>query len=77
MNGRMADTLLYLDLLKEENPEIFQLLSRKDLADFAGTSTESAVKLLKSFEKDGLIVLDEKNIRITNRDGLVELSKRG
>lgn len=77
MNGRMADTLLYLDLLTLENPEIFQLLSRKDVADFAGTSTESAVKLLKSFEKDGLIVLDEKNIRIINRESLIELSKRG
>ncbi len=77
MNGRMADTLLYLDGLKFENPEIFQLLSRKDIADFAGISTESAVKLLKSFEKDGLIVLDEKNIRILNPESLVEISKRG
>ena len=77
MNGRMADTLLYLDLFKHENPEIFQLLSRKELADFAGISTESAVKLLKSFEKDGLIILDEKNIRIVNRESLIELSKRG
>ncbi len=77
MNGRMADTLLYLDGLKDENPEIFQLLSRKDIADFAGISTESAVKLLKSFEKDGLIVLDEKNIRILNPESLVEISKRG
>ena len=45
---RMADTLLYIDSLKKEKPEIFQLLSRKDLADFAGISTESAVKLLKN-----------------------------
>ena len=57
MNGRIADTLLYVDSLKAENSEIFQLLSRKDMADFAGISTESAVKLLKSFEKDGLIEL--------------------
>ena len=34
MNGRMADTLLYIDSLKTEKPEIFQLLSRKDIADF-------------------------------------------
>jgi CRP-like cAMP-binding protein len=77
MNGRMADTLLYLDGLRDENPEIFQLLSRKDVADFAGISTESAVKLLKSFEKDGLILLNEKNIRILNPESLVEISKRG
>ena len=53
MNGRMADTLLYIDNLKNEKADIFQLLSRKDLADFAGISTESTVKLLKMFEKEG------------------------
>jgi CRP-like cAMP-binding protein len=77
MNGRMADTLLYIDGLKAENAEIFQLLSRKDIADFAGVSTESAVKLLKSFEKDGLIELNEKDIIVVSHNGLLELSKRG
>ena len=51
MNGRMADTLLYIDSLKNEKAEIFQLLSRKDLADFAGISTESTVKLLKILKR--------------------------
>lgn len=77
MNGRMADTLLYLEGLKEEYPDIFQLLSRRDIADFAGISTESAVKLLKSFEKDGLITLHEKNIIIEKHQELIEISKRG
>jgi CRP/FNR family transcriptional regulator len=77
MNGRIADTLLYIDSLKAENPDIFQLLSRKDMADFAGISTESAVKLLKSFEKDGLIELNEKDILIINHDGLREISRKG
>ena len=77
MNGRIADTLLYIDSLKPEYPEIFQLLSRKDMADFAGISTESTVKLLKSFEKDGLIELHEKDIVVVNQSGLIELSKKG
>jgi len=77
MNGRIADTLLYLNGLKAENPEIFQLLSRKDLADFAGISTESCVKLLKNFEKDGLIELNEKDIVIVNQNGMIEISKKG
>ncbi len=77
MNGRMADTLLYINNIKNEKEEIFQLLSRKDMADFAGISTESAVKLLKNFEKDGLIKLHEKDIRIINHDALVELSRKG
>ena len=77
MNGRIADTLLYIDGLKTAFPDIFQLLSRKDMADFAGISTESAVKLLKSFEKDGLITLNEKDITIEKRHELLEISKRG
>ncbi len=77
MNGRMADTLLYIDNFKAENPEIFQLLSRKDIADFAGISTESAVKLLKSFEKDGLIKLNEKDIQILNNEALIQIGIRG
>ena len=77
MNGRMASTLLYINALKNENPEIFQLLSRKDLADFSGISTESAVKLLKSFEKDGLIELQEKDIFLLNYNELEEISKKG
>ena len=77
MNGRMADTLLYLEGLKSDNTEIFQLLSRKDVADFAGISTESAVKLLKSFEKDGLIELHEKDIILKNPVTLEEISRKG
>jgi CRP-like cAMP-binding protein len=77
MNGRLAETLLYIDSVRSVRAEIFQLLSRKDLADFAGISTESAVKLLKSFEKDGLIELHEKDIKIINYDALAEISSKG
>jgi CRP-like cAMP-binding protein len=77
MNGRMADTLMYIESLKSENTEIFQLLSRKDIGDFAGISMESAVKLLKNFEKDGLIKLNDKDIKVLNHNALVEISKRG
>jgi len=77
MNGRLADTLIYLDGLKQVYEGIFPLLSRKDIADFAGISTESAVKLLKNFEKDALISLDDKDISILNRDTLKEIGKRG
>lgn len=77
MYGRLAEILLYMDSFKADNPEIFQLLSRKDLADFAGISTESAVKLLKSFEKDDLIELHDKDIVLKNQETLAEISRRG
>jgi len=77
MNGRMADTLLYVDNFRKEKSDIFQLLSRKDLAEFAGISTESAVKLLKSFEKDSIIGLSDKDIIILNRQRLEDISRMG
>lgn len=77
MHGRMADALLYLDSLKSESPDIFQLLSRKDLADFAGISTENGVKLLKAFEKEGLISLHEKDIEVLRHNALAEISRKG
>lgn len=77
MNGRLAGALLYIDGFKKENPMIFQLLSRKELAEFAGISMESGVKLLKSFEKDGLIQLNEKDISILDYDKLTDVSRRG
>ena len=77
MNGRISETLLYLDSIRESHPDIFLLLSRKDIADFAAISTESAVKLLKSFEKDGLIELQDKDVIIRDKKALEDISKRG
>jgi CRP-like cAMP-binding protein len=77
MNGRLADVLLYLSNDEFEGYDVFNMLSRKDIADFAGISTESAVKLLKSLEKDGVIELDDKNILILKKDLLVEIGEKG
>ena len=77
MNGRLAGSLLYLNSLKDNQSNIFQLLTRKELADFAGISTESTVKLLKTFEKEGLIKLHEKDIIILDTDSLTGIYKRG
>jgi CRP-like cAMP-binding protein len=77
MHGRLADVLLYLDIMKYNEESIFGYLSRKEIADYAGLSTESTVKLLKGFEQDGLIKLIDKDIEVLKRDKLIEISKRG
>lgn len=76
-NGRMADTLLYLRNENFGGVDVTSLLTRKDIADFAGISTEGAVKVLKSFEKDGHIKLEDKHIEIVDMQALNEISKRG
>jgi CRP/FNR family transcriptional regulator len=77
MHGRLSDVLLYLDTMRYNNESIFGYLSRKEIADFAGLSTESTVKLLKGFEQDGLIKLVDKDIEVLKRDSLAEISRRG
>jgi CRP/FNR family transcriptional regulator len=76
MHGRLADVLLYLHT-SLTNESIFPFLSRKEIADFAGLSTESTVKLLKTFEQDGLIKLIDKDIEILHPNKLIEISRRG
>jgi CRP/FNR family transcriptional regulator len=77
MTGRLAESLLYLDTLKTAYPDVFLLLTRKNLADFAGISTESAVKLLKSFEQEAIINLHDKDIFIVDKNRLEKISKNG
>lgn len=77
MNGRMAEALLYIQGIRVPFTDVFALLSRKDIAEFAGISTENAVKILKSFEKDGLIQLEDKTIRLLKPEQLADISKRG
>jgi len=77
MNGRLAGSLLYLNDIKYNGLSVFGLLGRKDIAEFAGISTESAVKLLKTFDKEGIIELHDKNIEIIKPEVLREIWKRG
>ncbi len=74
MRGKLASALLYLNQL---TTDIFTHLTRADLADFAGISTESAIKFLKEFEADGVVVLDGKNIVIRNPEKLNDISVKG
>jgi len=77
MRGKLASAILYLSSECFLKHDIFSYLTRQDLADFASISTESAIKFLKEFEKEGMIKLDGKDIVITDEDKLTMLSKNG
>lgn len=77
MNGRIADTLLYINQFNHNNNSIFPLLSRKDIAEFASLSVESTVKILKNFESEGLISLKAKDILILKSENIENISKNG
>ena len=77
MTARMADGLLYLadDFYRSTNFEMS--LSRQDLADLTGMSKDSAIRILKEFEKDHVISLHGKKLDILNKEILLELSASG
>jgi CRP/FNR family transcriptional regulator, polysaccharide utilization system transcription regulator len=57
MRGKLASTLLYLSQDDYQKEDVFEYLSRQDIADFASISTESAIRYLKEFEKENVILL--------------------
>lgn len=75
MRGKLATSLLYLSSEELLEEKIFTFLTRQDIADFASITTESAIKYLKEFEKDGIIELKGKEISIFDRERLELLSK--
>ncbi len=77
MRGKLASALLYIGAEEFAQETPFQYLTRHDLADFASIATESAIKFLKEFEKEGIIKLDGKNIEILEHAKLMDISVRG
>lgn len=65
---RMAETLIYISDHFGTTKEGFLsvILSRDDYANIVGTATESAIRILSQFKKDGLISTKGKQIKIVD-----------
>ncbi len=77
MRGKLASALLYLTGEEFAGENLFQYLTRQDIADFASITIESAIKFLKEFEKEGILKLDGKDIIITNENKLQDIGLKG
>jgi CRP-like cAMP-binding protein len=77
MHGRLSDVLLYLAKEDFKSQNIYSYISRKDIAEMAGMSTESAIRLLTEFKNDGLINLNGKSIEINKLELVQRLSLIG
>ena len=67
---RVADGLIkYFDTYSQEYSKGLQI-PREDLANIAGTSTESVIRTLSEFKKDGLITTEGKTIYIKDQKEL-------
>jgi len=75
--GRIADILLYLSEKIFNGQLIENIISRKDIAELAGMSTESAVRILSELNRDKIIKIVNKGIEISNLALLKKLSIAG
>ena len=73
---RLANTLLFLDerFGEDEEDAIDVHLSREEIANVIGTATESAIRLLSEFKKEGLISLKGKAIIIQDKKQLEKIA---
>ena len=74
--GKVADVILYIASLNGGN-DIFKHLSRKDLAEMANISMENAIRTLREFADENLIVMEKKDIRINDSEALRRISQIG
>jgi len=77
LNGRMADALLHLSDEVFRSEQFSMALTRKELAELAGMSMMSAVRVIKDMEQNGLISEKSGRFSITDRSKLEHLSKYG
>ncbi len=77
MHGRIADVLIYLAEKIHNNLEFNITLSRQDIAEFSGMSKDSAIRILKEFENEGIVQASGKSININKMELLKEISIKG
>ncbi|MFB6342966.1 Crp/Fnr family transcriptional regulator [Saccharicrinis sp. FJH62] len=77
LNGRMADALLHLSNDVYFSDDFNLALSRKELAELAGMSMMSAIRVIKDMQKNGIIEESNGYLLITDRQRLEEWSTYG
>lgn len=75
--GLLADTLLNFASSIYDSTDYIMPLSRQELADLIGTSRENVSRNLSEFQKDGLIHIDKKNVKILDVKRLKTISGLG
>lgn len=77
VKGRIAYCLLALQNKFGNTPDgaINIILSRQDLASYAGTTYETVFRILNEFVNDEMITVQNKSISITNKELLADLTK--
>jgi len=77
MHGRMADALIYLSKNIYNSKTIGEEISRQDIAEYTCMSKDSAIRVLKEFERDQIVGLKGRQIKVLDTGRLHEISDKG
>lgn len=75
--GRIADIFLYLSAEVYNDTSFLLSLTRKEIAEFAGCSTENVIMTLSKWQTEKIISIEGKTIEIKDIDKLKYISKIG
>ncbi len=75
--GRLADIILCLSERIFKKKEFDLPLSRKDLAELSGMSSETVIRILKKFNEEGLITMTGKTFVVHDYERLQQISDKG
>ena len=75
--GRLADIILCLSERIFKKKEFELPLSRKELAELSGMSSETVIRILKKFNEEGLISMNGKNFIVHDYERLQQISDKG
>lgn len=70
---RVIDTLLYMDAKFGSSQQLLNItLSRKDYADYSGTTEEQVIRIVSSLKKEGVVKAKGRKLGIINHKALTE-----
>jgi CRP/FNR family transcriptional regulator len=75
--GKIADVLLFFSNEIYNNPTFVLPITRQDLGDMAGTTRESASRILTDLHNEKIIGLEGKKVTILNQELLKQFSEKG
>jgi CRP/FNR family transcriptional regulator len=77
MHGRIADLLLYLSTDVYNSLNFNLQISRQDISDMSGMNKDTAIRILKEYEKDEIISIKGQHVNILKPDFLQHISQHG
>ncbi len=76
MEGRIAEAIIYLHENVYNNGKI-EYLTKQDFAELTGMTKESAIRVMKDFKDEGIILEEHNTIDILNEKALRQIAANG